>query len=126
MQTQDEKLSRRQFFERAMILGAAAAGVGALVACDSPKRSDGAAPAEGDKKAEAPAAGPVCDDQAGVDAAMKANRDTFKYVTQAADPAKPCDACQLFKIGSPCGTCTVVKGPIAPKGGCTAWAPKAT
>ena len=110
-----------------MVLGMATAGAGALLtACGSPKRAGGDKKAA-EKPAEKPAepAEPVCDDQAGVDDKMKTTRTTFKYVTETPNPAKRCDNCQLYKEGSPCGTCTVVKGPIAPAGYCTAWAPKA-
>ena len=118
----DKVLSRREFFQRAVALGVMA---GVTVACDTPKRQTVSAqspPVPGGEKAK-PAA-PVCNDQVGLDEAAKRTRLTFKYVSKTADPAKSCDNCQLYKVGSPCGGCTIVKGSIAPKGYCTAWAAK--
>ena len=82
--------------------------------------------AEPAKVAEAPAAGGdgACNDLTGLSDADKAVRKSLGYVDVSADAAKNCANCALFKAGSPCGTCTAVKGPIAAKGYCTAWAPK--
>ncbi len=68
-----------------------------------------------------------CNQVGSLSAADIATRNTLAYSDKALDPAKPCEACQLFagKGGEVCGGCTVVKGPIHPKGGCTAWVKKA-
>ncbi len=58
------------------------------------------------------------------DAAM---RTTLEYVDHTPAPPKECDGCQLFKPAAPdsCGACTVLKGPIHPKGYCKSWVQKA-
>ena len=93
----------------------------------------GCQPKEGAGGGEAPAA-PAdakvtdCTDVSALSDADKATRSGLQYVDKSTDPAKPCNACALYTEpvgGSACGGCTVVKGPIAPLGSCTAFAPKA-
>ena len=47
------------------------------------------------------------------------------YASKTAKPDQDCANCNFFKTGSPCGTCTLVKGPIAAEGWCSAWVKKA-
>lgn len=103
--------SRRSFLAGTTRLCAAIAGTALLAAC----RTGGGG-----------AAAATCDDTAGVDAAMQQARSGLQYVTQAADPAKRCDACMLYTAGAAggCGTCTALAGPIAPAGSCMAFAPR--
>ena len=122
----EQKLNRRQFFERALVLGAAMTGAGAfLTACGSPKRGGGGEKKAGGeaKKPAAPAA-PSCNDVSGLTDAEKKGRETFKYVEKSTLAGKNCTNCSLYKVGAPCGTCTIMKGPINPQGYCTAWAEK--
>lgn len=67
-----------------------------------------------------------CFDTAGLTAAEIQNRTNLKYVDATPDPAKPCEGCQFYTPAAPdqCGGCTVLKGPIHPRGYCTSWAPK--
>jgi hypothetical protein len=69
----------------------------------------------------------VCTDTSGLSADEIATRNTLKYVDQSMDQTKLCSGCQQFKpspMSGTCGACAVVKGPIHPNGGCTAWAKK--
>ena len=103
---ENSKLSRRQFF---VIGGAAAAGL-VLVGGAGCNKSGGV----------------TCTDTAGLSEQEIATRNQLAYVDKAEDPNKACDACRLFqpKGANQCGGCTVVKGPINPKGSCKAWAQK--
>ncbi|MFO0667247.1 MAG: high-potential iron-sulfur protein [Polyangiaceae bacterium] len=55
-------------------------------------------------------------------------RKTLDYSDASADPAKTCANCQLYKPAAPdqCGSCTLLKGTIHPKGFCKSWAAKTT
>ena len=67
-----------------------------------------------------------CTDTTGLTPDEQNQRTTLQYVDVAVDPAKKCDSCSLYKPAAPdqCGTCTALKGPIHPQGGCTAWVAK--
>lgn len=126
--SQDSKMDRRGF------LNVAAASVGTLTigyllaGCQPKEGAGGGAPAGGAAPA-ADANKPLdCTDVSALSDADKGTRTGLQYVEKAADPAKECDKCALYTApagGSGCGGCTVVKGPINPKGSCTAFAPKA-
>lgn len=116
-------MDRREFFRRA---GAAAlAGVGlalGLAACGGGEKEKPAPP----RSAAAPPPGAdPCRDLSGLTPDERATRTTFQYKAVADDPAKVCTNCNFWhapQAGSPCGTCTLVKGPIHPAGGCISWA----
>ncbi len=118
---ESKELTRRAFLERAAALGGVALSASLVMAC-KPKESaggeKGGAAGGGDKAAAG------CTDVSGLTDAEKATRNSLKYVDKSTDPAKNCGNCSLFVAGEPCGTCSVVKGPIAAAGNCTAWAPK--
>lgn len=68
-----------------------------------------------------------CSDVSGLTEAELATRTTFEYEKEASDPEKPCDTCNFWippEGDSPCGGCTLVKGPIHPLGSCMSWAAK--
>lgn len=70
----------------------------------------------------------VCSDTAGLTADEIKMRKTLDYSDTTADPAKTCSNCQLYKpaAADQCGSCTLLKGTIHPKGFCKSWAAKAT
>ena len=96
-----------------------------LAACGGGDSSQ--APASQAAAPEAPAAkADTCDDLTGLTDQEKQMRTQLQYVAETPDAAKPCDACALWVVpegGSACGGCTLIKGPIAPKGYCMSWAP---
>ncbi|MBL7977125.1 MAG: high-potential iron-sulfur protein [Bacteroidetes Order II. Incertae sedis bacterium] len=108
-----EKLNRRDFLFKAAMVGAVAPALaGTLAACGG--------------GGDTAAAG--CNDTTGLAPADITMRQTLKYVDVTTDPTKACDGCQLYIAatgGAACGKCSVVKGPIAPKGYCTSWVKKA-
>jgi len=66
-----------------------------------------------------------CSDLTGLSAQDRQTRVTYGYRSQTLIEAKRCDNCHFWKAASgagPCGSCTLVKGPIAPAGYCNSWA----
>lgn len=102
-------LSRRDFIERAAVLGIASAGLGAFV---------GACTSGGGTL--------TCTDTTGLADADLQVRQALQYVDASPEAAKNCLNCQLYTPAAEgeCGGCTVVKGPIHPQGYCTSWAEK--
>lgn len=114
-----DQVSRRSFIRTTVSVGAVSVGTAALLSACGKKESA----AGGEKKAAA--AG--CTDVSGLSAADQALRKTNKYVDKVADATRACELCALFQAAKPgeaCGGCTVVKGPIAPKGSCNLFAAK--
>jgi hypothetical protein len=117
-------LTRRQVIEIAAGGVALASLGGILAACDAPKPP--AAPKETPKPgAEKPKAHP-CEDVSALSEADKKGREGLKYTTKSEKPNQNCINCNFFKSGGSCGTCTLVKGPIAAEGWCSAWVKKPT
>lgn len=114
-------LSRRDFLERAAMLGALSLGATTLLAaCEQPAREAGT-------PAAAPAAAFTCTDVSGLTPAQVATRTANDYVDVSPKPEQLCDNCALYTepaAGAQCGGCTVVAGPIHPKGWCKIWVPK--
>ena len=113
------KLDRRAFLERAMMIGLAAGAAGVVAACDGGGARKGGAPAA--KKSK----GGACSDLSALKPADLKVREQLAYVEVSKVQGKNCLNCGLFQAKKPCNGCTVIKGPIAEKGYCTAWAPKA-
>jgi hypothetical protein len=70
----------------------------------------------------------TCTDTEGLTPAERALRvETLAYVDRTPYPAKTCDACQLYRPAAPdaCGGCSVLKGPVHPRGYCTSWIARA-
>lgn len=99
--------SRRQFLTKLGIGALVATGAAALAACG--KEGGGAA---------------SCGDPSG---ATKATRENVKYKDVSDDPAKKCEACQLYEAGEGgCGKCKLFNGTaVSPGGTCASWAKKA-
>ena len=122
----DGLVNRRDFFKRAAILGAVAAGGASLLAaCD---KSGGA----GGEAAKAPAAKAggaetlSCVGTEGLTPDQVAVRDSMKYVDKTPKSDQDCANCIHFKPASDggCGGCAVVPGTIHPDGWCSIWAAK--
>ena len=134
MDTKD--ISRRHFIQRMSLFGAAGIGASSLLAACGGGEQQADTPAESpaDTTAEAPAEttaqtaeGFTCTDTSGLTEQELAMRNTLQYVDASPDPDKLCDGCALYvaaEAGQNCGACTVIKGPIHPKGSCTSFAPK--
>lgn len=109
-----EQLDRRAFLRRAAQIGAVAAAAPAmisLIGCGSktPKT-------------------PTCTDTSGLSMDQINMRRTLTYVdVSPKGEVEDCANCVLYteaKEGEFCGGCTLLAGPISPKGHCTSWAAK--
>lgn len=102
----DHRLTRRAALR---LLGAAPLAGAMLSACGKKDQPDS------------------CQDVSGLSEAEKTSRSALQYTDKAPSPDKHCDLCNFWQPApdpSQCGGCTLVKGPIHPKGYCTAFAPK--
>ncbi|RDV38494.1 hypothetical protein DV096_06655 [Bradymonadaceae bacterium TMQ3] len=121
-------LNRRQFLERAAILGALATGAGTFLAACEPSGQSQATGSTRKGQAGTEASAVSCDDTSGLNEAQIATRTTNGYVEKTSKPDQRCDNCALYtkpEAGADCGGCTVVAGPINPGGWCRIWAPAA-
>jgi High potential iron-sulfur protein len=69
-----------------------------------------------------------CMDVGALSEPEKMARSALQYSDNSPQPEKHCKVCNLFQAPadpSQCGTCQIVKGPIHPKGYCTAFVAKA-
>lgn len=117
-------LNRRDFFKRAAILGAlAAGGASVLAACDNKDAGGGAAKAP-EAKAGAGAGDELnCMSTEGLEPAQISVRESLAYVDKTEKPDQDCTNCMHWKPegDDECGGCAIVPGPIHPKGWCTGW-----
>jgi hypothetical protein len=125
-----DKMTRKEFFQKLVLLGITAAGGGALLSScgkkEEPKTTtQRSTPPPARESQTAQKAQDPCSDVSGLtQAELTMRKDTLKYVTHSPDPNKVCDNCKFWQpgeVGAPCGACTLIKGPIAPKGYCTSW-----
>lgn len=129
--SETKPLNRREFMERAAVLGALTLGAGTLLAACEQPAGDAPAGGQGQEQAQAPAAdeGFSCDDPedlAGLSEAELQTRTANNYVEPSPEADQQCDNCGLWQepaAGEDCGGCTVVQGPIHPEGWCSIWVP---
>jgi len=101
-----QELDRRRFLAQLGALAVLGAGAGAVAGC-------------GGKTAD------PCSDLTGLSPQDQQTRVTYGYRSQTLIEAKRCDNCNFWKAptgAAPCGSCTLVKRPIAPAGYCNSWA----
>ena len=119
-------LSRRDFLIR---VGALGVGAGTLVSACGGGESAAPPPPEPSPEPAATASAACNDLSALTEEEVRMRNEVYKYVDVTTDPLKPCSACALFvpaAEGAACGTCNLVKGPIAPGGSCISFALKQT
>jgi len=120
-----EKMTRKEFCQTLLVMGVATVGGAIVAACggdgdDSTQTTSRPAPA----KKKPVASNDPCSDTSGLTTAeLTMRKDTLKYVATSPDPAKLCDNCKFWEPveGKTCGGCTLIKGPINPKGYCSSW-----
>ncbi len=118
-------LNRRQFLERAAMLGALSVGGMALLSACEADPGDGPTPTaaddgNGDFSCNEPG------QLEGLSEAEMQTREVNNYVDTTPNPEQRCDNCGLWEdpaAGENCGGCTVVAGPIHPAGWCSIWVP---
>ncbi len=119
-------MTRKEFLN-VLLFGLAAGTAGGILASCAKKEEAAKAPpaASRPQATPKPAAADACSDLSGLtELDIKMRNETLKYVTTSPDPAKRCDNCKFWVAeaeGQPCGTCTLVKGPIHPAGYCISW-----
>jgi hypothetical protein len=110
------KLNRREFLQRAALLGAAVAGAGTLATACTKKEDAG-----GDEL--------FCNDTSNMDQSAIQMREAQNYVEESPKPEENCANCQLYvepEAEGECGKCTLFQNTVVhPKGWCDSWAPKA-
>jgi len=124
-----DRINRREFINRAgtwCLAGCAVAGTGYLLSgCGAGEKAEEiAAKPHNAIQAAADAVDP-CKDLSGLSEGEIETRDTFEYESHSSTPAENCTNCQFWaapKDMGPCGTCTLVRGPINPNGTCISWA----
>lgn len=105
------KINRRQFLERAALLGAGLGAGALMIGCQSGGGGGGL----------------TCTDTSGLAEADIQLRNTSAYTDSSPEAGKHCSNCSLYTAGAEgeCGSCTVLKGPVHPDGYCNLWAAQA-
>ncbi len=115
--------NRRAFLARLLPLGALVVLGPGISAC----RGETTPPPQPGSASTLPQTGPVASECAGYETLTPRDlnvRQTLQYVDVSSYPEKQCQNCQLYKAphsGSPCGGCTLFRGPVAPTGYCVSW-----
>ena len=120
-----DHMTRQQFLRVLLASIATGAGVNLLASCSS-KEETPKAESETSATASKPVAAAPCSDVSSLSQAeLTMRNDTLKYVAMTEDPSKRCDNCKFWQPAETdaemCGGCTLIKGPISPKGYCSSW-----
>jgi len=121
-----EKMNRRQFVKRAGVFGLAGVAAVYLPGCGKDQAEELGSKPHNAVSAAMEAADP-CNDISQLTPDERTTRSTFKYEPRAKDATKLCVTCNFWipdPKGGLCGTCTLVKGPVHPKGSCMSWVEK--
>jgi len=102
----ENRLSRRSFLGMTLLGCLSLGGVSFLASCQN--KTD------------------PCADVSGLTEQERQTRVSNGYVGKSTVEGKLCSNCSLFITGKPCGTCSLVKGPINVDGYCTAWIARAS
>lgn len=120
-------MNRKEFL-RVVFLGLATGAAGSLLASCGKKqeKTEATPPPAKTQTASKPAMDSPCMDVSGLtDAELTMRNETLQYVAMSPEPDKRCDNCKFWTppntADAVCGTCTLIKGPINPKGHCTSW-----
>lgn len=119
-----EQMTRKEFLECLAVMGCLAGTSAILAACGQKEETEPGTGA-GTKTASKPAAEDPCADLSGLTEGELKMRETLKYVAVSPEAGKRCDNCKFWQPPAseqgPCGSCTLIKGPIHPEGHCTSW-----
>jgi hypothetical protein len=116
-----DRPDRRQFLARLSALAAAAGGVRWLSGCSGSSGADPAALAE---EARRLGTGLQCTDTTGLQDAEVLTRTRNEYMERSTTAGRYCFNCDNYRkpaAAGECATCTTVRGPINPGGGCKSW-----
>lgn len=123
-------INRKDFFKKMGILSVGALSASTLIsACggggEAPKSEMATEPMAPAAKADTN----PCSDLSGLTDQEKGTRDALGYIAKTENPDQVCTNCNFWQKptgDSPCGGCTLMKGPINPEGWCKSWFAKAT
>ncbi len=120
---------RRRFIRQVGLCGlagaATAGGLTVLSGCEGKEAAEKAAAQPHNAVKAAQEAADPCNDLSSLTQPELAVRETFEYEARSADGTDLCRTCEFWRPaadGGPCGTCTIVKGPVHPLGTCISWA----
>ena len=131
-----DEISRKDFLKRLTMVGALGIGSSSLLAAcgGGKKQSSSESQMKSSTQSEsaqggtqATAESDPCTDISGLTDAQKKMRKSLQYTGHSPYADKRCDNCNFFTApenGKPCGSCSVVAGPINPQGHCTSWVKK--
>lgn len=115
MSIEKKSFTRRDFVKSLSIFGVAGLGASSvLTACGG----------DSEQAADDP-----CGDVSGLTEQEIQTREMFQYVAETPNPEERCDNCEFWQpddFESPCGGCTLFKGPVAPAGWCNSWVAKSS
>jgi hypothetical protein len=121
----DGNISRKEFFQRCVLMGFAVAGGGAIMAgCGGGGGESESGGATGESATETASAADPCGDTSGLTEMDLTMRENLKYVAESEYPDKNCLNCKFYladQHGEQCGGCQLFKGPVHPEGYCTSW-----
>jgi hypothetical protein len=123
-------IDRRTFIQQAgvwCLAGSALTGAGALLSgCgDGKEKAEEIGGKPKDLIDSAARGVDPCDDLSALSEAEIEVRENFEYEPRSSEPGENCANCQFWtepQGASPCGGCTLMKGPINPQGNCISWA----
>lgn len=120
-----EIISRKEFIQRCALVGLAAVGGGTLISsCGGGGKSDESAGASHEASTETSSSTDPCSDTSSLSKEELQMRTSLKYTPESPEPGKHCENCKFYTAPegtSPCGACTLFKGPVNPNGYCTSW-----
>jgi len=126
---EDEKLDRREFLRRAGYVGLITVGAGQFgIACEKRGSEGGESKSSGGSEKSGRSGDELsCTDTSDLSEDEINLREQHGYIDRTEIPDERCDNCNLYeepdKEGT-CGGCTLVPGPIHPKGWCEQWVAK--
>lgn len=121
----NDGITRREALRKSLALASASIGASLLMpalftgcqkSCQSPTL-----PKEKNEEENLPE---VCPEPYELTADDKQARAALRYVDKTPIEGRTCDNCKLYTLPKPkevCGGCSILKGPIHPKGYCMSW-----
>jgi hypothetical protein len=117
------EMTRKEFLH--VVTWGLAAGAGATLLAGCGGKEEQAQTATQKPTTKPAVADPCADVSALSQPELTMRNETLKYVAHSTEPDKRCDNCKFWEPPSngdeTCGACTLIKGPINPKGYCTSW-----
>jgi hypothetical protein len=117
-----QEMTRKEFLQ--VLCVGLAAGAGGTLLASCAKKEDTPQTTAQKTPTKSASADPCADLSALTPQDLTMRNETLKYTAKSTDPEKQCSNCKFWQApegGAVCGACTLIKGPINPKGYCTSW-----